>query len=152
MTEKVAVITGGAGKMGGGICRALQKVGITSAVLDLDVSRAEDAAKALVCDITDEAACTSAVEEIVRDLGGIDVLVQLAQHYETTTPVIDLTPDQLRASYEAGPIAALRMMQLCYPHMKARGGGAVVNIVSGSGTQGTANQAAYASAKEAMRG
>jgi NAD(P)-dependent dehydrogenase (short-subunit alcohol dehydrogenase family) len=150
--EKVAVVTGGAGKMGGGICRALQKVGISSAVLDLDVSNAEDAAKAIVCDVTDQAACEAAVDEIVRDLGGVDVLVHLAQSYETTTPVIDLTLDQLRDSYETGPIAALRMMQLCYPHMKARGGGAVINIVSGSGTQGTPNQAAYGSAKEAMRG
>jgi NAD(P)-dependent dehydrogenase (short-subunit alcohol dehydrogenase family) len=138
--------------MGGGICRALAKEGITSAVLDLDISKAENAAKALVCDVTDQAACEAAVDEIVGDLGGVDVLVQLAQKYETTTPVIDLSADQLRISYETGPIAALRMMQLCYPHMKARGGGAVINIVSGAGTQGTPNQAAYGSAKEAMRG
>ena len=56
--------------------------------------------------------------------------------------MIELTADDLRLSYETGPIASLRMMQLCYPHMKARGGGAVVNIVSGSGTQGTALQGA----------
>ena len=56
MTDKIAVLTGGAGKMGGGICRALDKAGITSAVLDLDVSRAENAVKALVVDVTDEAA------------------------------------------------------------------------------------------------
>jgi NAD(P)-dependent dehydrogenase (short-subunit alcohol dehydrogenase family) len=150
--DKIAVLTGGAGKMGGGICRALEKVGITSAVLDLDVSRAENAAKALVVDVTDDAACAGAIEEIVKDLGGVDVLVNLAQAYETTTPVIELTADQLRRSYETGPIASLRMMQLCYPHMKARGGGAVINIVSGAGTQGTPNQAAYGSAKEAIRG
>ena len=152
MADKIAVLTGGAGKMGGGICRALEQVGITSAVLDLDVSRAENAAKALVCDVTDDAACAGAIDEIVGDLGGVDVLVQLAQAYETTTPVVELTADQLRISYETGPIASLRMMQLCYPHMKARGGGAVVNIVSGAGTQGTPNQAAYGSAKEAIRG
>jgi NAD(P)-dependent dehydrogenase (short-subunit alcohol dehydrogenase family) len=152
MSDKIAVLTGGAGKMGGGICRALRKVGIISAVLDLDVSGAEDAAKVLVVDVTDDAACRAAVAEIVRDLGGIDVLVNLAQAYETTTPVIELTADQMRRSYESGPIASLRMMQLCYPHMTARGGGAVINIVSGAGTQGSENQAAYGSAKEAIRG
>ena len=31
MADKIAVLTGGAGKMGGGICRALEKVGITAA-------------------------------------------------------------------------------------------------------------------------
>ena len=152
MAEKVAVLTGGAGKMGGGICRALEKVDIASAVLDLDLGRVENAAKAIVCDVTDERACAAAIEEIVRDLGGVDVLVNLAQAYVTTTPVIEVSADDLRLSYETGPIASLRMMQLCYPHMKARGGGAVINIVSGAGTQGSPNMAAYGSAKEAIRG
>jgi NAD(P)-dependent dehydrogenase (short-subunit alcohol dehydrogenase family) len=152
MADKFAVLTGGAGKMGGGICRALAKEGFDSVVLDLDVSRAENAVKAIVCDVTDQDACAAAIDEVVRDLGGVDVLVNLAQAYETTTPVIDLTADQMRRSYETGPIASLRMMQLCYPSMKSRGGGAVINIVSGAGTQGTPNQAAYGSAKEAIRG
>lgn len=150
--DKIAILTGGAGKMGGGICRALAKEGITSVVLDLDVSKAENAARALVVDVTDQDACGAAVDEIADELGGVDVLVQLAQAYETTTPVVDLTAEQLRRSYESGPIASLRMMQLCYPHMKQRGGGAVINIVSGAGTAGTPNQAAYGSAKEAIRG
>ena len=152
MADKFAVLTGGAGKMGAGICRALAKEGIESVVLDLDVSGAGNAVKEIVCDVTDQDACAAAIDEVVRDLGGVDVLVNLAQAYETTTPVIDLTADQLRRSYETGPIASLRMMQLCYPSMKARGGGAVVNIVSGAGTQGTPDQAAYGSAKEAIRG
>jgi len=152
MVDKIAVLTGGAGKMGGGICRALGTVGIRSAVLDLELSRAESCAQAIVCDVTDEASCAAAIDEIVRELGGVDVLVNLAQAYVTTTALVDLTADDLRVSYETGPIASLRMMQLCYPHMKARGGGAVVNIVSGSGTQGAALQGAYGSAKEAIRG
>jgi NAD(P)-dependent dehydrogenase (short-subunit alcohol dehydrogenase family) len=65
MAEKVAVLTGGAGKMGGGICRALEKVDIASAALDLDLGRVENAAKAIVCDVTDERACAAAIEEIV---------------------------------------------------------------------------------------
>ena len=104
--------------MGGGICRALSTVGISSAVLDLDLAHAESMAKASVCDVTDQAACAATVDEVVRDLGGVDVLVNLAQAYVTTTPMIELTADDLRLSYETGPIASLRMMQLCYPHMK----------------------------------
>ena len=75
MVDKVAVITGGAGKMGGGICRGSSKVGITSAALDLDLSNAEGMAKASVCDVTDQAACAATIDEVVRDLGGVDVLV-----------------------------------------------------------------------------
>jgi len=152
VAEKIAVLTGGAGKMGGGIARALKKEGIVSVALDRDLSKAEDVVKAIECDVTDQAACAAAIDEVVHDLGGVDVLVQLAQAYVVTTLVNDLTADDMRLSFETGPIAALRMMQLCYPSMKARGGGAVVNIVSGAGTQGTPMQAAYGAAKEAMRG
>ena len=44
------------------------------------------------------------------------------------------------------------MMQLCYPHLKARGGGAIINFASGVGTQGMVGAGAYAAAKEAIRG
>ena len=152
MADKIAVLTGGAGKMGGGIARALKKEGIVSVALDRDISKAESVVKAIECDVTDQAGCEAAVDEVVRDLGGVDVFVHLAQAYVVTTLVNDLTADDMRISFETGPIAALRMMQLCYPSMKARGGGAVVNIVSGAGTQGTPMQAAYGAAKEAMRG
>jgi NAD(P)-dependent dehydrogenase (short-subunit alcohol dehydrogenase family) len=44
------------------------------------------------------------------------------------------------------------MMQLCYPRIKARGGGAIVNFASEAGTAGLPGQGAYAAAKEAIRG
>ena len=58
----------------------------------------------------------------------------------------------MRVCFESGPIASLRMMRLCHPHMKARGGGSVVNFASGVGTGGMPGLLAYASAKEAIRG
>ena len=57
---------------------ALSTVGISSAVLDLDISVAESLAKASVCDVTDQTACEATVDEVVRELGGVDVLVNLA--------------------------------------------------------------------------
>jgi NAD(P)-dependent dehydrogenase (short-subunit alcohol dehydrogenase family) len=43
------------------------------------------------------------------------------------------------------------MMQLCHPLMRARGGGTIVNLGSGAGTQGLPGLGAYAVAKEGMR-
>jgi NAD(P)-dependent dehydrogenase (short-subunit alcohol dehydrogenase family) len=43
------------------------------------------------------------------------------------------------------------MMQLCYPHLVARGGGAIVNFGSGGGTAGTSGMVAYGHAKESIR-
>jgi NAD(P)-dependent dehydrogenase (short-subunit alcohol dehydrogenase family) len=92
------------------------------------------------------------VDEIVSEFGGINTLVNMAQRIVIDTDVVKLTDEDMRVSFESGPIATLRMMQLCYPHIKARGGGAIVNFASEAGTAGLPGQGAYAAAKEAIRG
>jgi NAD(P)-dependent dehydrogenase (short-subunit alcohol dehydrogenase family) len=54
-------------------------------------------------------------------------------------------------AWESGALAAFRLMQLCHPVMRARGGGAIVNLGSGAGTEGVAGLGAYAVAKEGIR-
>jgi len=152
MDGQVAIVTGGAGTVGRGVCRALVAAGASVAALDLDLSRAEPATLALQCDVTDPAACSSTVDRVVAELGPVTTLVNLAQHVVVDTPALAVTDDDMVRSLASGPTATLRMMQLCHPHMKAAGGGAVVNAGSNSGTSGTAGRAAYAAAKEAIRG
>lgn len=152
MDSKVAIVTGGAGDLGRGICRALTAAGHSVVALDLDVSRAEGVARAIKCDVTDPGACAAAVGEVVRDFGGVDTLVNLAQQWHKL-PLIEVTDAEMRLVFDSGPTASLRMMQLCYPYMKARGGGSVVNFGSSAGTMGgVKGEGAYAAAKEAIRG
>jgi len=152
MSADVAVVTGGAGDIGRGVCRALTKVGATVVVLDTDVSQADGAARVMKCDVTDPAACASAVHEIVNDFGGIATLVNMAQASRGWTPLLETTDEDMRSAFDSGPTATLRMMQLCHPYIKARGGGAIVNFASAAGTQGIPGMGAYAAAKEAIRG
>jgi NAD(P)-dependent dehydrogenase (short-subunit alcohol dehydrogenase family) len=152
MEGRVAIVTGGAGTVGRGVCRALTAAGAATVALDLDVTRADAAAIALVCDVTDELACAAAVDRVVAELGPVTTLVNLAQHVVVDTPALAVTADDMSRSLASGPIATLRMMQLCHPHMKAAGGGAIVNAGSNSGTFGSAGRTAYAAAKEAIRG
>ena len=152
MNGQVAIVTGGGGNIGRGVCRALAKAGASVVALDLDPSGADAAARAIACDVTDPAACASAVDEALRTFGGVDTLVNAAQQFRAGIPLVDLTDDDMRVSFDSGPNATLRMMQLCYPHMKARGGGAIINFASGVGTQGMVGAGAYAAAKEAIRG
>src|SRR5262245_40945121 len=152
MYGQVAIVTGGGGNIGRGVCRALAKAGATVVALDLDPSGAGAAARATACDVTDPAACAAAVRDVVRDFGGIDTLVNAAQQFRAGIPLTELTDDDMRVSFESGPVATLRMMQLCHPHLKARGGGAIINFASGVGTQGMVGAGAYAAAKEAIRG
>lgn len=152
MDRDVAIVTGGTGDLGRGVCQALTKAGATVVALDLDPARAVGAERAIRCDVTDAAACAAAVDEIVRDFGGVSTLVNLAQGWHKM-PLIAVTENEMRLVFESGPMASLRMMQLCHPHLKARGGGAIINCASSSGTQGgVAGEGVYAGAKEAIRG
>ena len=152
MQENVAIVTGGTGDLGRGICRALKKAGATVVALDLETSRADGADRVVECDVTDPAACATAVRDVVDEFGGVHTLVNSAQKWNHVA-LMDVDDDEMRLVFESGPFATLRMMQLCYPHMKANGGGAIVNLASASGTQGGVyGEGAYAGAKEAIRG
>lgn len=152
MDGHVAIVTGGAGDLGRGICRALKKAGATVVVLDVDTRRAESADTVLECDVSDRAAAAAAVEQVVATHGRIDVLVNMAQAWGKFA-LIDVTDEEMTRVWETGPAATLRMMQLCYPHLKAAGGGTIVNAGSSAGTQGgVPGEGVYAGAKEAIRG
>ena len=152
LDAKVAIVTGGTGDVGRGVCRALSAAGATVIALDIDVSRAEGAASARVCDVSDPVACRDAVGQVIEEFGRVDALVNMAQHMGPMVPLAEVTDGELSLEIDSGPRATLRMMQLCYPHMKARNGGSIINFASGAGTFGMAGLGSYAAAKEAIRG
>jgi NAD(P)-dependent dehydrogenase (short-subunit alcohol dehydrogenase family) len=86
----------------------------------------------------------------VERFGGVDVLVNNAQQVPMG-PLDACTDDDMYAAWESGALAAFRLMQLCHPLMRSRGGGTIVNLGSGAGTQGLAGMGAYAVAKEGIR-
>lgn len=151
MDGSVAIVTGGAGDLGRGVCRALTKAGASVVVVDKDISKAESAA-AIEGDVTVPEACESAVAETVGRFGHVDVLVNFAQQFTNRT-LLETCDEDMLLAYGSGPQASLRMMQLVYPSMKARGGGTIVNCASQSGTMGgIVGHCAEAMAKEAIRG
>jgi NAD(P)-dependent dehydrogenase (short-subunit alcohol dehydrogenase family) len=159
---KVAVVTGGGGNIGRGVCVALAEAGADVAVFDIEPDAAEAVAElvrqhgrraaAVVLDLTDRAACAAGVDQAVDELGSIDVLVNLAQRFRSNIAFLDHTEDDMDVMWDSGPMTTFRMMQLCHPHLAARGDGSIVNFASSVGTSGLARHAAYAAAKEAIRG
>ena len=130
---------------------ALSDAGATVVAVDLDPSAAQGTEHKIECDLTDADASASVVDGVVAEFGGIDTLVNIAQWICPPRPFLDSTYDDLVRGFETGPIATFRMMQLCHPHLKARGGGAIINFGSGAGTQGGPGWGPYSAAKEAIR-
>jgi NAD(P)-dependent dehydrogenase (short-subunit alcohol dehydrogenase family) len=79
------------------VCRALTKAGATVVALDLNTSRAPKGwERSIQCDVTDPAACASAVDEVVSEFGGINTLVNMAQRIVIDTDMLKLTDEDMR--------------------------------------------------------
>jgi NAD(P)-dependent dehydrogenase (short-subunit alcohol dehydrogenase family) len=157
---KAALVTGAGQGIGRGIALALSAAGAGLIILERDGETGartvgeitERGGDALVVtgDVRERADCEAAVAAAVERFGGVDVLVNNAQQVPMG-PLDACTDDDMYAAWESGALAAFRLMQLCHPLMRERGGGSIVNLGSGAGTQGLPGLGAYAVAKEGMR-
>ena len=89
-------------------------------------------AKILELDVTAEASVKSAVEKVLKDEGRVDVLINNAG-YGAHGAVEDVPIDEARRQFEVNVFGLARLTQLVLPHMRAAGGGAIINISSIAG-------------------
>ena len=131
---------------------ALAKAGADVAVLELDpvsgrataddvIALGRRAVRGGRAACATPADCDAVVAAAVDAFGGIDILVNNAQQLRTGVALVDTTDDDMLTAWESGTLATLRLMRLCHPIMKARGGGAIVNLGSGAGTEGSSGSA-----------
>ncbi|MFC0452933.1 SDR family NAD(P)-dependent oxidoreductase [Rhodococcus jostii] len=158
---KAALITGAGQGIGQGIATALAKEGVAIAVAGRTESKLHTTCRLLagfgarsepvVCDVSRREDIAAAVERTVDVFGGVDILVNNANDC-TPGPILSVVDEEYERSFATGPLATLRMMQSCHPHMKARGGGVIVNLVTSAAVRWDAsNYGAYGSIKEGMR-
>ncbi|SRR6266566_2451493 len=160
LTDKVALITGGARGIGAGIARVMAGQGARVALLDRDGPEAEKTAAvlpapglAVACDVAIEADVGAAVSVVVERFGGLDILVNNAGvghpvgssgRLEDTS--VEAWDEQLAQDLRT----AFVVTKAAVPHLKARGGGAIVNIASITGLVGSPGMPAQAAAKAGM--
>jgi NAD(P)-dependent dehydrogenase (short-subunit alcohol dehydrogenase family) len=114
MNERVAVVTGGAGAIGGAVADELRLAGLRVMVLD----RAE-------CDLADAAS----VRQAAAAIGDADVLVHAAAAFEQGE-LHELDLETWRGVQAVNVEAALLLAQAFAPGMAQRGWGRIVHIVS----------------------
>lgn len=156
---KVALVTGAGQGVGRGIALAMAAAGAAVAVVGRTASKLEATcaeirerggrALAVPCDVKDAQALDACVATVAATFGGIHILVNNAQEV-ALGPVMEVSDTDFNAGWESGPLAAFRLMKLCYPYLK--GGGSIINLGSTSAMRWDfAYYGTYACVKEAIR-
>jgi 7-alpha-hydroxysteroid dehydrogenase len=158
---KTAIVTGGGNGIGKGTCLMLAKAGASVAVSDLkfaDAQAVTDEIKAMggnsiavECNVTEDSHLIALVERTVKELGGIQILVNNAGGGGggRENP-FKITVDDYAWRFKLNVFSAWRLSQLCAPHMKQSGYGSIINITSMSSINRSPNMSAYAASKAAM--
>jgi len=131
---KVALITAATRGIGLGIAHALARQGVRVSVVArtaADVQRVAESIKGfgVAADVTTEVGCRKSVEETVRNLGPIEILIN---NFGARAGASwrDTGPKEFEAAFEGNVVASARMTQLVLPGMVERGWGRVIVITS----------------------
>ncbi|MBL8546432.1 MAG: SDR family oxidoreductase [Hyphomonadaceae bacterium] len=157
LAGKVVIFTGAAGGQGRVAAPLLAAAGARLVLTDRDESAAAVArtigpqALFVKHDVSDRAAWDEVVKIAVETFGGVDVLINNAG-VAGRDQVQSLTPERLRSYLDVNLMGALNGMQAVLPALKARGGGAIVNVASIAALRSTPGLAGYGVSKWALRG
>ncbi|TDL81169.1 SDR family oxidoreductase [Palleronia sediminis] len=157
MRNHVVIVTGGAAGIGGAITTELASRGAHVLAVDLDAEAGQaiaatdpDRIAFMEGDISKEDVAREAVKMAVDRFGKLTGLVNNA-HASRQKPLLDHTAEDWALSFDTGFRGTLNFMKAAHPEL-LKTKGAIVNFGSGAALNGQPNQAAYAAAKEAIRG
>ena len=161
LSGKVALVTGAGQGVGQGIAFALAQAGVmvvaagrTEAKVTAtaqSIMQRGGKAMAITCDVFKPEDITRTVARTVEACGGLDILVNNA-YDGAFGPLLSLDDEAFMRGIHSGPLASFRFMRACYPHLKARGGGNIVNLVTSASVRWDAsNYGAYTVAKQGIR-
>jgi len=141
-------ISAGAGGIGRVMADSFAARGARVFVCDLDAEALAACPHAKMrADMAETAECEAFVEAAAAHLGGLDVLVNNAGIAGPTARVEEVSPEALEATLRIDLAAMFHCARRAVPHLRAAGGGAIVNISSAAGRFGFPLRSPYAAAK-----
>lgn len=154
--NKIAIVTGGGGGIGGAIVRRFAREGAKLAVADINPESAKTVASELtdqgidaisiVADVTNKTSVGAMMQSAVDRWGSIDILVNVAGGAERK-PVIEMTAADWDYVVDMNLKSAFLCSQAALPAMLKQRYGKIVNISSIYGFTGNATRSSYAAAK-----
>lgn len=156
LEDKVALITGGDSGIGRAVAILYAREGADVAVVYLSEDNDAKETKAAIekegrrCilisgDVKDFAFCRDAVETTVRELGGLDILVNNAAFQEHSGGIEELTEAQFDQTLKTNLYGYFHMAKAAAPHLKQ--GGAIINTGSITGIDGSQELLDYSMTK-----
>jgi len=159
LANRVALITGGASGQGRSAALLFADHGADVAIADLNATGARATAQlveaagrralAIEADVSTRAACERMVTETVHVLGGLHVLYNNAA-VQMSGRLVDCTDDEWDRTIATNLSAIFWACRAAIPHMKAAGGGSIINTASVLGLIGSEGYAAYGAAKAGL--
>ncbi len=159
LTDKVAIVTGGARGIGRGISVTMAKQGAKVAIADLLEEEAKKTAEeieklggkaiAVKTDVTDLEQVKQTVAKVRETFGPIDILVNNAG-WDRITPFIKTTPDFWEKVIAINYRGVINFVYAVIPDMMERNSGRIISIASDAARVGSTGEAVYSGAKGAV--
>ncbi len=156
---KVALITGGDSGIGRAVAVAMAREGADVAIVYLEEHKdAEETVAAveqeggralkIACDIGDENACRGAVDQTVKELGKLDILVNNAAEQHETDDIREIAAEQIERTFRTNVFSFFFMAKHALAHMKE--GASIINTTSVTAYQGHKTLLDYSATKGAI--
>ncbi|WP_018636381.1 SDR family NAD(P)-dependent oxidoreductase [Parafrankia elaeagni] len=167
LTDKVAIVTGGASGIGAATARVLAREGAAVVVADINGAAAEAVAKeiaaaggratAVTVDVVEEEQIATMIATAVREFGGLDILhnnaaLQTPASMSRDRAIIDMDAEHWDQIFRVNLRGYMLGAKHAIPAMLERGGGVVLNTASGTGVLGEPSRPAYGTSKAAVIG
>lgn len=162
LAGKVAIVTGAGQGIGAAIAELFAREGAKVLITGRTLSKLEEVAARIaaaggtctplvaLAGEMDQSEMT--VNRAISDWGRVDILVNNAHTFTDYLPIEDPKMEaNCKIDFQSAFFGSLQLMQLCLPHMKAQGGGAVLNFGSSYGPRSEPGFLAYSASKEAIR-
>ena len=156
LNGKVALVTGGSRGIGYSVAQALLKEGSSVVITGTDDARlkaARDALGARVtavrADVRDYGEVEAAIKHAVDQFGGIDILVNNAG-IGIFRAVAEMSLNEWNDVIATNLTGVFHCTRAALPHLRARGGGWIINISSLASTNAFRDAAAYCASKAGL--
>ena len=156
---KVALITGGDSGIGRATAVLFAREGADLAILYLNESEDAQETKRLIereggsCltvagDVGDPDFCRSAVDQVIKRFGRLDVLVNNAAEQHPKDEIEEISPEQIERTFRTNIYGYFYITQAAMPHLKK--GAAIINTTSVTAYRGSAHLLDYSATKGAI--